>query len=91
MEFLFEFIFDIIVEGAVEASSNKRVPLPLRILAAVFLFGLFGGVIFLMIFAGILCLRSEENLIAIAILIFLVAAIFAIGLTLKAIKLYKNR
>ena len=91
MEFLFEFIFDIIVEGAVEASSNKRVPLPLRILAAVFLFGLFGGLIFIMILVGILFLRGEDREPAVAVLMFLFAAIFTVGLTLKAIKLYKKR
>lgn len=91
MEFLFEIIFEIIAEGAIEATSEKRVPMPLRILAAVFLAGLFGGVIFLMIFAGILCLRSEENMTAVAVLMFLIAAIFAVGLTLKAAKFYKNR
>ena len=91
MEILFEFIFEFIVEGAVLAASEKRVPIPLRVLAAVFLIGLFGGVIFLLIFVGILCLRGEEKQPAIAILMFLIAAIFVIGLTVKATKFYKNR
>ena len=91
MEFLFEFIFEVIVEGAVAATSEKRVPMPLRVLAAVFLIVLFGGVIFLMIFAGILCLQSEENLTAVAVLMFLLAVIFVVGLTLKAVKHFKNR
>ena len=65
--------------------------MPLRILAAVFVVGLFGGVIFLMILTGLLCLRSEENLTVVAILMFLIAAVFAVGLTYKAVKHYKNR
>ena len=91
MEFLFELFFEFIVEGAIEAASEKRVPIPFRILAAVFVVVVFGGVVFLMIFAGILCLRSEDNLKAIAILMFLVAGVFAFGLLWRAVRHYKNR
>ena len=91
MEFLFEFIFEIIVEGAIAATSEKRVPLPLRILAAVFVVVLFGGVLFLIILTGILCLQGEEKQPAVAVLMFLISAIFAVGLTFKAVKRFKNR
>ena len=91
MEFLFEIIFEVVVEGAIAATSEKRVPMPLRILAAVFVVGLFGGVLFLIIFTGILCLQGEDKQPAVAVLMFLIAAIFAGGLTFKAAKFYKNR
>lgn len=89
MEFLFEIIFEIVVEGAIEATSEKRVPMPLRIIAAVIVVGLFGGVIFLMIFTGFICLRNDEK--GMAVLMFLLAAITFVGLTLKAVKVFKNR
>lgn len=91
MEFLFELFFEIIVEGAIAATSEKRVPMPLRMLAAVFVAVLFGGVLFLIIFTGILCLQGEDKQPAVAVLMFLIAAIFAGGLTFKAAKFYKNR
>lgn len=43
MEFIFELLFDIIVEGAVEITSHKKVPMPLRILAFIICFAIFGG------------------------------------------------
>ena len=91
MEILFEIFFEIIVEGAIAATSEKRVPIPLRILAAVFVVGLFGGVLFLIIFTGILCLRGEEKQPAVAVLMFLIAVIFTVGLTFKAVRHFKNR
>ena len=91
MEFLFEFIFEIIVEGAIGAVSEKRVPMPIRIIAAVFVAALFGGVLFLIIFTGVLCLRGEDKQPAVAVLMFLIAAVFVAGMTFKAINFYKNR
>ena len=91
MEILFEFIFEVIVEGAIAATSEKRVPMPLRILAAVFVVGLFGGVLFLIVFTGIMCLQGEDRQPVVAVLMFLIAGIFAVGLTLKTVKHYKNR
>ncbi len=35
MEFIIDLLFEIIVEGAVELSDNKKVPMPLRILALI--------------------------------------------------------
>ena len=91
MEFLFEIFFEIIVEGAIAATSEKRVPMPLRILAAVFVVGLFGGVLFLIIFTGILCLQGEDKQPVVAVLMFLTAAIFAVGLTFKTVRHFKKR
>lgn len=91
MEFLFELFFEVIVEGAIAATSEKRVPIPLRILAAIFLVALFGGVLFLIIFTGILCLQGEEKQPAVAVLMFIIEAVFVAGMTFKAVKRFKNR
>ena len=42
MEFILELLFEIIVEGSIELSTHKKVPMPLRILAFIICFGLFG-------------------------------------------------
>lgn len=91
MEILFEIIFEIIVEGALELTTSRRVLLPLRILAAVIVVGVFGGVIFLIAFTGVICLRGEDNMIALAILLFILAAFIAGVLIWKVVKFCKNR
>ena len=42
MEFVLELLFEIIVEGSIELSTHKKVPMPLRVLAFIICFGLFG-------------------------------------------------
>ena len=58
MDIIFEVIFEIIIEGTVELAKSRHVPLPLRILAAVVVFALYGGVIFLIVWTGIGCFHS---------------------------------
>lgn len=60
MEELFEIIFEIIIEGTVELAKSRRVPLPLRILAALLVTVLYGGVIFLIVWAGLAAFNSSE-------------------------------
>lgn len=91
MDILFEFLFELIVEGALELSTSRRVPLPLRILAAVIVVVVFGGVTFLIAFTGVMLLRSEDNMIALAVLMFLIAALIAGVLIWRVVKFYKNR
>lgn len=67
--------------------SNKRVPLPVRIIAGIIVIRLFGGAAFLIIYAGIVCFNSTEfngsgKIFSIIILIF--SAIF-IGMMVKQI------
>ena len=53
MEFIMEFLFELIVEGSLEASSDKKVPLPVRIIAAIVLIVVYGGMIGLFLYSGI--------------------------------------
>ena len=50
MEFVVEFLFELILEGSIELGSEKSVPMPLRILAAIvvciFFFGMGGFCIY---------------------------------------------
>ena len=57
MEFILEILFDLIVEGSMEAVGEKKVPLVLRILAAVVLIVVFGGLVGVLLYIGI----SEKN------------------------------
>ena len=41
MEILFEFLFEIIIEGSIELGSEKKVPIPLRILAVFIVLAVF--------------------------------------------------
>ncbi|HBY32835.1 MAG TPA: hypothetical protein DEG74_03620 [Clostridiales bacterium] len=53
MEILFEILFDLIIEGSVELSKSKRVPLPIRIILGTLVSLLFIAVIALIGFVGV--------------------------------------
>ncbi len=53
MEIFFEIVFNLIVEGSLEAARDKKVSLPLRIIAAVVLLAVYGGGIGFLIYIGI--------------------------------------
>lgn len=62
MDFLFELIIEIVIEGTFEVATNDNihVPVPLRILCAVIVIAVFGGIMSLMILGGIACMRGGE-------------------------------
>lgn len=90
MEFLIELMIDIVaeglLEGAVDGMDSKKVPMPLRILLAVFLFALLIGVGAFFVFA---VLDSKSVILGI-----LLGAVFIGlfgGLTWKVCKVFKKR
>lgn len=52
MEFVLELLFDIIVEGSFEIGKERRVPMPLRILALLVLWVIFFGMGGIFIYEG---------------------------------------
>jgi len=52
MEFILELLFDIIVEGSIELGSEKKVPMPLRILALLVVWIIFFGMGGIVIYEG---------------------------------------
>lgn len=80
MEIILEVLFELIVEGSVEALGDKKVPVPIRILAAAFLVLLLGAVVGALIYIGI----SERSWIVLAagIAIALIA-VFVIWRTVR--------
>lgn len=76
MDVIFEFLFEIIFEGVIELAKSRRIPLPFRILAAVIIIALYGGIIFLIVWAGIGCFYSTDinGGKTLGVLLFIVAA-----------------
>lgn len=81
MEIIFEIIFEIIVDGSLNAVSDKKIPLILRILSAIVLLTVYGGLVGLCLFWGI------QNKSAILIAVGLGLLIF---FGLAFIKTYKS-
>ena len=80
MEIILEILFELIVEGSIGAVGDKKIPVPIRILAAVFLLLLFGAVVGALIYIGI----SEGSWIAVAAGIAIVLiTVFAIWSTVR--------
>ena len=84
MELIFEILFDFIVEGSVGAVGDKKVPLPLRIVAAVFLVALFGTLIAVCLYIGI----TEKNWVGFAIAGLI--AVIIVAAVRKIIKKHRN-
>ncbi len=78
METILEVIFELIIEGSVGALGDKKVPVPLRILAAVFLIAVYGGLVCFLFIAGILDrnpLLIGCGVLILAVTVFLVSRI----------------
>ncbi|MDE7398723.1 MAG: hypothetical protein K2N06_04255 [Oscillospiraceae bacterium] len=93
MEIIIEIILEIIIEGVFVTATYKRVPLPLRILAGILAVGFFGGVIFLLIFTGLVSWKSSElrNGKYVAVLMFIGAVALFIGSIYKVVKFIRNK
>lgn len=88
MEFIFELLFELLASGTVEASKNKKVPKPIRNFLIAFIVAFFVGVIGLIIFTGILCIK--ENIL-ISIFFIIIGIILAISSIMSFKKVYLNK
>lgn len=88
MEFIFELIIELLFEGGIEISSNKKISKWIRypILALLVLF--FAVVIFGIIFLGIILLK--DSLLG-GILMILIGIIMLVASILKFKKLYLEK
>lgn len=93
MDVLFEFIFEIIFEGTIELAKSRHVPLPLRILAAVIIIALYGGVIFLIVWTGIGCFHSTDfnGGKTLGVLLFIAAAVLTGAVIWQFFKALRRR
>lgn len=85
MEFLFEFILELFLEGSIEISSNKKISKWIRypLMALVIFFFLF--ILGLIFFIGIIAFPTNKLL---AFLIFLIGIILLVGVIMKFRELY---
>lgn len=88
MEFLLELLFDIIVEGSIELGSEKTVPMPLRILAALIVLVVFFGMGGLFVYMGYDAMLGNDNSAAIA---FAVGALMVFGGIFVIFKMFQKK
>lgn len=74
MDFIFELILEILLEGMVEGASSRKVPLALRILLAAALFVFFGGIVGILFFAAYRSKSVVLFMIAVFVLVLFVWA-----------------
>lgn len=89
MEFILELIFDIIVEGSIELGSEKKVPMPLRILALLVVLILYIGFAGVLFFVGFDAMESGE--MGAAILFYAVSIFILIGGGFLVRKMFRAR
>ena len=85
MDFIMELLLSIIFEGALEITTAKKVPMVIRVLAAVGLLTVYIGLGGLFIYIGII----NESRVAIGIGIFLLIIVAAV--TVQKYKEMKKR
>lgn len=73
LEFILDFVFDIILEGTIVIISEKKVPMPIRVIAGIIVALLYLGVSGLCFFVGVLSWGDRE---VVAALLFLVLGLF---------------
>lgn len=89
MEFLLELLFDIIVEGSIELGSEKTVPMPLRILAALIVLAVFFGMGGLFVYGGYDAMLVSNN--GAAIVLFAVGAFMVFGGIFVIFKMFQKK
>ena len=76
MDFILEIIFDLIVEGSIGAVGDKKVPILFRILAAVLLIVVFGGIVGVCIFIGINEIDPVPIILGVVVLLLIIGAVW---------------
>lgn len=83
MDFIFELLFELILEGSIEAAGEKKVPLVLRILCAAVLVIVYVGLIGMFLHLAVVNRSVPIFLITVALALII---IFAFGYKFKMIK-----
>lgn len=61
MEFVFELLFEIIIEGTFDLGTSKKVPMAFRILALILFLALYMGIVGLLLIYGVDALRTNDS------------------------------
>lgn len=62
MEFVFELLFEIIIEGTLDIGTSKKVPMAFRILALIAFLVIYVGIAGLLLIYGVDAFRSDDAL-----------------------------
>lgn len=89
MEFVLELLFDIIVEGSIALGSEKKVPMPLRILCLLVEWTIFFGLGGLFVYMGYEA--SLENDMMATIILLVVGGFMIIGGIFVAYKMFRKK
>ena len=76
MDIIFGILFELIVEGSMGAVGDKKVPMPVRVLAALFLTLFFGGLVVVFVYIGISENEPVILFIGFVIALLVILAIF---------------
>lgn len=88
MDILFEFLFELVFEGMMETAKSKKVPMVIRIIAGILVSAFFLAVIGVIVLIGILSFKDNKPF---SVIMFILAIIFTIALILKIVKYIKKK
>jgi hypothetical protein len=83
MGFIFELIFEIILEGSIEGIKNGKIPMWIRIVCAIFVSTIF---LFVIGIIGILAIKIWNDYYHIPSILFLILDLALVILIIKKIK-----
>ena len=89
MEFLAELLFEIILEGTIAIGSEKKVPLPIRILCLIVEWTIFFGLGGLFVYMGYESILENDTVVA--VLLLSVGGFMIIGGIFIAYKMFKKK
>lgn len=88
MDFIIELVIELLLEGSIEISSNKRVSRWIRYPLIVFIVTLFAGIILLMLYLSFSHLNKNA---LVAILILIISLFLLIAAIIKFKKIYVEK
>lgn len=88
MDFLIELLFDLLLEGSIEASKSNKVPKIIRYILIILIVIFFIAVIGIIFLTGILLIK--ENIVA-GLFIIGIGIFMMISFIAKFIKMYLNK
>ena len=88
MDYIIELVIELLLEGSIEISSNKRVSRWIRYPLIVFIVTIFIGIILLMFYLGFSLLNKN---VLVAILILIISLFMLISVIIKFKKLYLEK
>lgn len=83
MEYVIEFLFELIFEGCLEAVGEKKIPLIIRILCAAVLLLVFGGIAGILLYTSIV---NESGVLLAFTVFFILLIVFTLIYRINKIK-----